>query len=112
MLVSLLFFYLVSSRFLRKGIEIKWMIYVVLTVALFFVVYMGLYPIIERYLLIEGDLPSRTLVWKDIITIIKDFPLFGTGLGTFGYIYPLYRVSILEPIVYLYSHYSKYRDDR
>lgn len=104
MLVSLLFFYLVSSRFLRKGIEIKWMIYAVLAVALFFGVYMGLYPIIERYLLIEGDLPSRTLVWGDIITIIKDFPLFGTGLGTFGYIYPLYRVSILEPIVYLYSH--------
>jgi O-antigen ligase len=103
-LVSLLFFYLVSSRFLRKGIEIKWMIYAVLTVALFFGVYMGLYPIIERYLLIEGDLPSRTLVWKDIITIIKDFPLFGTGLGTFGYIYPLYKVSILKPVVYLYSH--------
>lgn len=103
-LVSLLFFYVVSSRFLRKGIEIKWMIYAVLAVALFFGIYIGLYPIIERYLLIEENLPSRTLVWKDIITIIKDFPLFGTGLGTFGYIFPLYKVSLLEPIVYIYSH--------
>ena len=104
MVVSLLFFSLVSSRFLRKGIEIKWMIYAVLAVALFFGVYIGLYPILERYLLMEGDLPSRTLVWKDIIRIIKDFPLFGTGLGTFGYVYPLYKVSVLDPIVYIYSH--------
>lgn len=103
-LVSLLFFYTVSSRFLRKGIEIKWMIYAVLTIAFFFGIYIGLYPLIERYLLIEENLPSRTLVWKDIITIIKDFPLFGTGLGTFGYIYPFYKVSLLKPIVYLYSH--------
>jgi len=103
-LVSLLFFYIISSRFSQKSIEIKWMIYAVLTVALFFGIYIGLYPIIERYLLIEGDLPSRTLVWKDIITMIKDFPLFGTGLGTFSYIYPLYKVSILKPITYVYSH--------
>ena len=103
-LMSLLFFYIVSSRFLRKGIEIKWMIYVVLVVALCFGVYIGLYPIIERYLMVEGDLPLRTLVWKDVLLIIKDFPLFGTGLGTFGYIYPLYKVSILKPIVYVYSH--------
>lgn len=104
MLVSLLFFYLLASRFIRKGLEIKWMIYVVLTVAFFFGLYIGLYPLVERYLLIEEELPARTLVWKDIISIIKDFPLFGTGLGTFGYVYPLYKISIKEPIVYLYSH--------
>lgn len=103
-LASLVFFYLLTSRFLSKGIEIKWMIYVVITVALFFGAYIGLYPIIERYLFIEENLPSRTLVWKDILSIIKDFPIFGSGLGTFGYVFPLYKVSIVKPIVYAYGH--------
>lgn len=36
--------------------------------------------------------------------MIKDFPLFGTGLGTFGYAYPLYKVSVQKPLIYLYAH--------
>ena len=102
--VSLLFFSLVCSRFIRKGLEIKWMVYMIFAVALFFGIYIGFYPLIERYLLIEKDLPARTLVWRDVISTIKDFPLFGTGLGTFGYVYPLYNKSIEKPLVYLYTH--------
>lgn len=103
-LISLAFFYIVSSRFLKKGIEIRWMIYLAAAVGFFFAVYIGLFPIIERYLLIEEQLPSRTLIWKDTINIIKDFPVFGSGLGTFSYIFPLYKVSIVTPYVYYYSH--------
>jgi O-antigen ligase len=36
--------------------------------------------------------------------MIKDFPLFGTGLGTFGYAYPLYKLSVDKPLVYLHAH--------
>lgn len=103
-IVSLVFFYIVSSRFLKKGIEIKWVIYTAVTVGIILSIYIGLFPIIERYLLIEEDFPSRTLIWKDALSIIKDFPLFGSGLGTFSYIFPLYRVSIVKPIVYNFSH--------
>jgi O-antigen ligase len=34
---------------------------------------------------------QRAWVWKDSLSIVKDFPLFGTGLGTFGDIYPKYQ---------------------
>lgn len=102
--VSLLFFSTVCSRFVRRGLEIKWMVYMIFAVALFFGIYIGFYPLIERYWLIEKDLPARTLVWTDVISTIRDFPLFGTGLGTFGYIYPLYNKSLEKPIIYLYTH--------
>lgn len=99
-LVSLAFFAFVSSRFIRSGR----MIYTVLAVALFFGLFIGLYPILERYFLVEQDLPSRTELWRDVAVMIKDFPAFGTGLGTFGYAYPLYKVSVEKPLIYLYAH--------
>ena len=33
----------------------------------------------------------RAEVWKDSLQIVKDFPLLGTGFGTFGNIYPKYQ---------------------
>lgn len=103
-LVSLVFFTFISSRFIRSGAGIGRMIYTVIAVTLFFGLFIGLYPILERYLLVEENLPSRTELWKDIAVMIKDFPLFGTGLGTFGYAYPLYKVSVQKPLIYLYAH--------
>jgi hypothetical protein len=49
----------------------------------------------------EEQTLQRAWVWKDSLDIIKDFPLFGTGLGTFGDIYPSYQ-----------SHSSLIRYDR
>jgi O-antigen ligase len=37
------------------------------------------------------DLNGRTVFWKDSMGIIRDFPLTGTGFGTFADIYPSYR---------------------
>jgi O-antigen ligase len=34
---------------------------------------------------------NRTDVWKDSLSIIRDFPVLGSGLGTFAKIYPKYQ---------------------
>ncbi len=34
---------------------------------------------------------GRVTVWKDSARILEDYPLFGTGLGTFREVYPSYR---------------------
>jgi O-antigen ligase len=34
---------------------------------------------------------DRLIIWEDSIKIFRDFPLVGTGTGTFEKIYPLYR---------------------
>lgn len=52
-----------------------------------------------------GDL--RLSIWKDTIGIIKDFSVFGTGLGTFSHIFPKYRISltVIESVRYAHGDY-------
>ncbi len=103
-LLSLVFFYLAYSGFRKSGVKKAWMIFFVLAVALIYGLWIGLYSVFERFLNVEVDAPVRTLVWKDMLSIIKDFPLFGTGLGTFSYVYPLYKKYMEAPLVYTYAH--------
>ncbi|MGB7293185.1 MAG: O-antigen ligase family protein [Thermodesulfobacteriota bacterium] len=103
-LLSLAFFYLVYSGVRKSTARKGWMIVFVLAVALIYGFWIGLYPVFERFLSLEGALPGRILVWRDMLSIIQDFPLFGAGFGTFGYVYPLYKESMKAPIVYSYAH--------
>jgi len=103
-LLSLVFFYLAYSGFRKSGVKKAWMIFFVLAVALIYGLWIGLYSVFERFLKVEVDAPVRTLVWKDMLSIIKDFPLFGTGFGTFSYVYPLYKKYMEAPLVYTYAH--------
>ncbi|NIU88370.1 MAG: hypothetical protein GWN56_14200, partial [Nitrosopumilaceae archaeon] len=59
-------------------------------------------PVIDRF----GELSAaaRIKVWKDCIGIITDFHLFGSGLGTFKYIYPLYKENLKTAVDYNYAH--------
>ncbi len=81
---ALAFFSAASARLAGKGLNVKWTLYTVLAVALVFALFAGLYPVAERYARLDESLPSRTLLWWDVLGMVKDFPVFGTGLGTFG----------------------------
>ncbi|MFN8007910.1 MAG: O-antigen ligase family protein [Terriglobia bacterium] len=50
--------------------------------------------LIPRFSYTVRDAPERIGVWKDALRIAKDFPLWGTGLGTFRYILPNYRQQV------------------
>lgn len=102
--LSLVFFYLAYSGLRRSGIRKSGMIVFVLAVTLLYGLWIGFYPVFERFLRIEGDAPVRMLVWRDMIGMIRDFPLFGTGFGTFGYAYPLYQRYMEFPLRYTYAH--------
>jgi|GEM_PF-2684473 len=61
-------------------------------VVLGFFLYLGLQPVLDRYaLLVEVDEVDRIRAWKMGAEIAGDFPLTGTGLGTFRRIAPLYQ---------------------
>ena len=50
--------------------------------------------LIQRFERSAEDLQNeggRLTVWRDTVRIAADFPLFGTGYGTFAEIYPMYR---------------------
>lgn len=70
-------------------------IIVVFVLIILSVAWFGWTPIIERFEHIKnasGKVSElRIGIWKDSSNIIKDFPITGTGLGTFVDIYPKYR---------------------
>ncbi|KJJ85251.1 O-antigen ligase-related protein [Candidatus Omnitrophus magneticus] len=54
----------------------------------------------ERSILSE----LRPHIWVNTIQLIKDFPIFGTGFGTYSYIFPKYRTFSGEYGFLYYAH--------
>lgn len=58
------------------------------------VVWIGVDPIIGRFDVLSEDWAkevSRRQIWTDSLGIVRDFRWTGTGLGSFGYVFPIYR---------------------
>jgi len=86
----LVFFGLARSRGrLKKRVDL----FAMLGIALLLMLVVAAWSQIEGRFeqLGEEQTLQRAWVWKDSLNIVKDFPLFGTGLGTFGDIYPKYQ---------------------
>jgi O-antigen ligase len=72
----------------------------------FFLIWMGIRPLIEEFSSIQDiskdyDIQYRFQNWKDAGKLVRDFPLFGIGLGTFSAIFPTYKTIKLQ-YYYLY----------
>ena len=59
--------------------------------AILWAAWIGLDTAISRFFATSEDFESRWTIWADTFAIVKDFPLFGSGLGTFTQVFPLYR---------------------
>lgn len=93
-----LMFYLLR---LRKAIRKKsWLILGIIIFTLLFMLLAGIEPFLERVSTLfqkeAVNVEGRWLIWKDTLKIIRDFPAFGTGLGTFRNIYPMYKTIIAQ----------------
>ncbi|MFX1552311.1 MAG: O-antigen ligase family protein [Promethearchaeota archaeon] len=71
-----------------------------------FLIWMGIRPLLEEFSSIQDvsrdyDIQYRFQNWKDTTKIVRDFPLFGAGLGTFAAIFPKYKTIDLQ-YYYLY----------
>ncbi len=96
---SMIFIGIIITRRQKKtGI----LILLILILILYSVGWFGWNPIFERFDSIRdahGDISGMRLqLWRDSINIIRDFPLTGTGFGTFINIYPKYRTLIDDRI--------------
>ncbi len=56
-----------------------------------FVLYAGISPLMERFSAGGVSDSQRVLAWKGTLAAFRDFPVFGTGLGTFQYVFTLYH---------------------
>jgi tetratricopeptide (TPR) repeat protein/O-antigen ligase len=79
----------------RNSTRMKgWIVAVSFLTVLLSVGWFGWMPVIERFAeTTHADTSSTYRVnnWKDSLEIIKSYPLFGTGLGTYEYTYPRYK---------------------
>ena len=84
-LLSLLFRSpLKEHRFSRTSI-------LILGLALLWAAWIGLDAVISRFLTSSEDFKGRWVFWVNTFQIFKDFPIFGSGLGTFAWVFPMYR---------------------
>ena len=65
----------------------------ILALAILWSVWIGLDAVISRFFTASEDFMSRWRIWVDTFKIIKDFPIFGSGLGTFTWVFPMYQTS-------------------
>jgi O-antigen ligase len=63
----------------------------ILGLALLWAAWIGLDFVISRFLTSSEDFKGRWVFWVNTFQIIKDFPIFGSGLGTFTWVFPMYR---------------------
>jgi len=100
---ALFFFYVLVSRSKRSN-STKWLLGSFIAVILVYSIWIGLDPVIDKFSDTTRELPNRTYIWKDSINMIRDFPLFGVGLGNFSLAYTLYKKDAYWPHVYDHAH--------
>ncbi|HZX11160.1 MAG TPA: O-antigen ligase family protein, partial [Acidobacteriota bacterium] len=75
----------------KKGI--KTFLKVVFLVIVVISLYIGIGATLERFSLDQILQEQRPRVWGNTVEIIGDFPVFGSGLGTFDSVYTAYEES-------------------
>jgi len=73
-----------GTRFSKRSV---WL----LGLAILWAASIGLDAVISRFFGTTGDFEMRWKIWAGTLQMIRDFPLFGAGLGTFTQVFPMYR---------------------
>lgn len=78
--------------------------------------WIGLDPVLSRfenvresgYLQLEG----RVAIWKDAMRVVRDHPLVGTGLGTFGVAFRQYQTGLVNSFTdHAHNDYLEFASD-
>ena len=83
-LISIFFRSSRRGRFSRVSI-------LILGLAILWAGWIGLDVVISRFFTASEDFKGRWAFWVNTFQIYKDFPVFGSGLGTFFQVFPMYR---------------------
>lgn len=82
-----------------RGERVSRSLILILSLAILWAAWIGLDAVISRFFTSSEDFKMRWKIWGDTFQIIKDYPLFGTGLGTFVHVFPLYRSFHIRGLV-------------
>jgi O-antigen ligase len=90
-----------------RGMEARHskVLFIIVSVGLIAVLWYGLDPLEERYYRSSDDLfKSRLVVWKATGSLIEDYPLTGTGLGTYRHVFQRYKPADFTGSLAIYEH--------
>ncbi|MFC1668649.1 O-antigen ligase family protein [Chlamydiota bacterium] len=74
--------------------QYEWVILLFIVVLVLLVFFMGMDPLLKRFQLLEDQFVEdylRFTIWYDTLEIVRNFPLLGTGAGTYPYIFRLFQ---------------------
>jgi O-antigen ligase len=97
----LLSFSLISFLFRNpeKGKRFSKTVVLIFGLALLWAAWIGLDAVISRFFSVSESFEERWKIWVNTFQIFKDFPLFGSGLGTFVQVFPMYRSFHIRGLV-------------
>jgi len=103
--VSLILALFLMGSLLKKGkiAREKYWVLLVIVLGVSFVLMVGFNPIKQRFILLQQGLWYRFRIVRDSLQIVKDFPIFGVGLGNFSNIFTLYQRFVSRGYYY-YLH--------
>lgn len=105
LILSSIYFLFFASRYrlvTKKQILYSLVILLITLVIIFICFDIG--PLVRRFHTMNPDLEGRQVrlvLWQDTSRIFMDFPVLGTGLGTFKKVYPWYKTIHLP---WIYTH--------
>ena len=63
----------------------------IFSLAVLWALWIGLDAVVGRFFITSETFKERWMIWVNTFQIFKDFPIFGSGLGTFIHLFPMYR---------------------
>jgi len=88
-----LFIFSIVILTLKRGSSYRRLlpIFIFLAILVIYLLYLGITPIVERFYKTDVTSEQRLSAWQASLSIISDFPIFGSGMGTFQYIFKKYK---------------------
>lgn len=101
-IASLLLSFSLISLFFRNpdgGKRLSRPSLLILGLAMLWAAWIGLDAVIGRFFTASESFEDRWRLWQNTFQIIKDYPLFGIGLGAFTQVFPMYRSFHIRGLV-------------
>ena len=86
-----------------------WIIVSILVIVLLAGIWMGLDVVTERFAGIADTSQvdtayGRFIIWRASLGLVKRYPIFGSGLGTFVSVFPVVQTEFLTKYIYDHAH--------
>jgi O-antigen ligase len=90
---------------LNKQKKLAGVFFAIVSLGIIVSVWYGIEPLEKRYShLAESYSGGRAVIWEGTVNVAKDYPLTGTGLGTYGAIFQRYRPEQVLSIRFEHAH--------